>query len=79
LLWTQVHPLQLNHAVTEVAERDRADDVVLPLGDPKGDVARRRVVEVVVERGIELEAELRQRVRDQRAEAFRVPRLERDD
>jgi len=37
------------------------------------------VGEIAVEVGIELEAELRQGVRDEQAETFRVSRLERDD
>jgi hypothetical protein len=75
----EVHALQLDPAVAEVTECDRADHVALVLGDPERGVARARVVEVAVERGIELEPELRQRVGDERAESVGVTRLERED
>jgi hypothetical protein len=78
-LGTQVHPLQLDGAVAEIAQRHRADDLAAVLGDPERDIARSWVVEVAVERGIQLEAELGQGVGDERAKALRVPRFERDD
>jgi hypothetical protein len=61
----QVHALQLDGGVAEIAERDRADDSARILGDPERRVARSRIVEVGVERRVELEAELRQRVGDE--------------
>jgi hypothetical protein len=75
----EVHPLQLDHAIAEIAQRDRADHLALVLRDPQRCIGRLRVVEVAVECGIELEPELRQRVGDERAEAVSVTRLERDD
>jgi hypothetical protein len=75
----QVHPLQLDGTVAEIAQPHRTGDRPGVFGDPERDVARGGVVEVAVELWIELEAELRQRVRDERAKARRVPQLERDD
>jgi hypothetical protein len=75
----QIHALQLDSAVAQVAERGRPDDVSAVLGDPERDIAGGRVVEVTVELGVQLKPELRQRVGDQRPKALRVARFERDD
>jgi hypothetical protein len=75
----EVHPLQLDGAVAEVAERHRSDDVAPVLGDPQRGVRGRRIVEIAVECRVRLEAELAQRVVDERAEAIGVTPLERDD
>jgi hypothetical protein len=75
----EVHPLQLDGAVAEVAKRRRSDDVAPILRDPQRGVRRPRIVEVAVERRVRLEAELAQRVLDERAEAIGVTPLERDD
>jgi len=79
LVRTEVHALQLDPAVTEVAQRDRADDVRVVERDPQCRVRRLRIVEVGVELRIGLEAELAQRLRDQRAKAVCVRGLERND
>src|SRR5207248_5862444 len=71
-----VHALQLDAAVAELAERDRADDAAVCQRDPKRCVRRGRVVEVVVELRVRLEAELAQRVAHERAKADGVARLE---
>jgi hypothetical protein len=76
---TQVHPLQLDRAVAEVAKRNRPDHGVVVDGDPERGVYAGRVVEVSVELGVLLEAELMQCVGDQRTEAFEVRGLERND
>jgi hypothetical protein len=78
-LRTQVHALQLDSTVAQVAEGCRPDDTPGILRDPESGVARRRILQVAVERRINLEAELRQRVGDERTESICVPRLERDD
>ena len=76
---TQVHPLQLDCAVAEVAERNRPDHSVVIDGDPEGGVCAGRIVEVRVEHRVLLEAELTQCLGDQRTEAFGVRGLERND
>jgi hypothetical protein len=76
---TDVHPLQLDRAVAEVAKRRRSDDVAPILRDPERGVRGPRIVEVAVEPRVRLEAELAQRVLDERAEAIGVTPLERDD
>jgi hypothetical protein len=78
-LGTQIHPLELDGAVAEVAQRSGADHTAVLLGYPKHGVARGGIVEIDVERRVQLEAKLRQRVRYERAKAVGMPRLERND
>jgi DNA primase len=78
-LGTQVHALQLERALVEPAQRDAAEDLVVVDRDPQRGVCPGRVVEVGIDLGIGLETELAQRLSDERAEAVRVGRLERDD
>jgi hypothetical protein len=79
LVGPQIHPLQLDGAAAQVAQRDRADDDTGGERDPQGDVRSARVVQIGVEFGVGLELELAQRVGDQRTEALGVRGFERND
>src|SRR5439155_24500093 len=69
---SEVHALQLQCRVAEIAERDRADDLVTAHGDPRGGVVPARIGEVLVELGIGREAELSERVRAETPEGVRL-------
>jgi DNA primase len=75
----QIHALELDAALFELAQRNRPDHRAGVLDDPQRGVGRCRIREIAVERRIELEAEFGQRFGDERTKAFRVARLERDD
>jgi hypothetical protein len=79
LLRAKVHPLQQRCLAAEVSQGDGADDLSAVDGEPERRVRLLRVVEVRVELGIRLEVELAERVRDERAKAVCVRRVERDD
>ena len=79
LIRTQVHPLQLTLGRSELAQRDGADDLAVGHRDPERLVGAGRIGKVGIDLGVGLEPELAQRLRDERAKAGFVHRLEGDD